>query len=164
MQNYSTILPTKKTYVRKDGSALLVCPECGMTKDISVHALPKRKPRLKVRCRCGHVFPVLLESRHSFRKETSLAGMYGIELGDEVSGRAIICNLSLEGVCFEVDGRHCIVSGQKGVLDFTLDDRNKTRIRRGFHVQGVRGNTIRCSFTEDRAYEKDLGFYLRPGL
>lgn len=79
------------------------------------------------------------------------------------AGGVKILNLSLDGACFEADGIYPIQVGQKGRIDFTLDDRKKTRLVREFIVRAVRGNSIGCQFRKVHAFEKELGFYLRFG-
>lgn len=78
-------------------------------------------------------------------------------------GRLSILNLSLDGACFEVSGTHKLKIDQKGRIDFTLDDRKATRVRRDFIIKMVSGNLIGCQFHKSQAFEKELGFYLRFG-
>lgn len=78
-------------------------------------------------------------------------------------GMMKILNLSLQGACFEVKGFHRIQIGQKGIIDFNLDDRKETRLVRDFIVRTVASNTIGCQFNDSQAFAKELGFYLRFG-
>ena len=52
--------------------------------------------------------------------------------------------------------------GQLGSLVFTLDNRKKSVLFKKVIIKTVNGNQIGCEFLEDRAYEKELGFYLLP--
>lgn len=78
-------------------------------------------------------------------------------------GKAKILNISLNGACFEVSGIHKIQIGQTGWVDFTLDDRKATHLKRDFIIRAVVGNAIGCEFKKSQAFEKELGFYLRFG-
>ncbi len=78
-------------------------------------------------------------------------------------GMVHIRNLSLTGIAFEIKGTHTIKPGQKGQIDFTLDNRKKTRLVREFIVRTIRGHSVGCEFRKDQAFEKELGFYLRFG-
>lgn len=117
---------------------------------------------LKVKCRCGYSFKVQLEFRRHYRKPTDLTGLYDpipLAIG---GGKAKVINLSLSGACFELRGVHDLKIGQKGVLAFSLDNKKETVIKKNIHIRTVNGNRIGVEFLEDQAYEKELGFYLRP--
>ena len=157
-------MPLKKAFVREDGRAIIVCPHCGKAKEISVLKMAKRKSVVNVRCSCSTIFRTYLDYRQSYRKATDLTGSYSIEVELRNRGQAKIKNISFGGICFEVASNHAIREGQKGSIDFELDDKNSTRVRKNFSVKVVTGNNIGCCFIQDRAYDKNLGFYLRTGL
>jgi hypothetical protein len=48
------------------------------------------------------------------------------------------------------------------VLIFTLDNRKQTVLTKNIIIRTVTGNRIGVEFVEDRAFEKELGFYLLP--
>lgn len=77
-------------------------------------------------------------------------------------GKARVINLSLSGACFELRGVYDLKIGQKGVLIFTLDNRKETVLTKSIFIRSVSGNRIGSEFVEDRAFDKELGFYLRP--
>jgi hypothetical protein len=152
-----------KAFVNEDGQATLVCPKCTSVKIVSAGHYRERQHQLKVRCTCTHVFRVNLDFRQCFRKLTNVDGIFNLFPPAVGGGMVEIQNLSLTGVCFGVKGIHTIKIGQKGRIDFTLDNRKKTRLIREFIVRAVRGNSIGCEFRKDQAFEKELGFYLRFG-
>ncbi len=157
-------MPLKKAFVREDGRAIIVCPQCGKAKEISVFSMPKRKSIINVRCSCATLFRTYLDYRQSYRKHTDLTGQYVIEKELRNKGLAKIRNISFGGICFEVAPNHSIRIGQKGTIEFELDDKKNTCVTRKFSVKVVTGNLIGCCFVQDRAYDKSLGFYLRTGL
>jgi hypothetical protein len=167
MQKISTDnngIPVYKTFVRDDGHAAIVCPNCQKVRNISVRNFSKRKTSLKVQCSCKQVFKVKLDYRQSYRKPTSLVGTYHLDAPSTGANVAIIKNLSFDGICLELGGIHPIQTGQRGYVDFTLDDKKRTQIKKEFLVQSVSGNKVGCKFKKDQAFDKELGFYLRPGL
>ncbi len=151
----------KTSFVREDGQATIICPACSTAKNISVQQFRNRRYRLKVKCTCLHVFKNKLEYRQSYRKPTDLSGTYSIYPPGDDKWAAKISNLSLGGICFEVTSIHSLQVGQKGNIEFTLDNKKKTQLKKNFTIRAVMGNKIGCKFEKDLAYEKDLGFYLR---
>ncbi len=151
------------TSLVKDGSkATLVCPTCHFAKAVSVRQFRDKQHRVKIKCKCGHSFKVELEFRRHRRKNTDLPGKSTFDVS-VTSGKNIkIVNLSLSGACFEVRGKHNLQIGQKGSINFKLDDYKQTVIIKNATVRSIQGNRIGCEFIEDRAYQKELGFFLRP--
>ncbi len=154
--------PTNKTFVKDDSQATIVCPACSSAKTISVEQFRHRQHVLKVKCKCGHAFSLQLEFRQFFRKDTDLQGVYDIQPPARGGGIATIVNLSLVGACFEVRGVHNLKIGDKGSLVFTLDNRKETVLYRQVIIRSVDGNRVGVEFVEERAFEKELGFYLLP--
>ena len=141
---------------------MIVCPTCDTAKAISVAQFRNRQHLIKVKCKCGNVFKVHLEFRRHFRKPTDLEGTYDLTPPAIGGGKIKVINLSLTGACFEVRGIHDMKIGQKGSLVFTLDNRKQTILFKQVVIVTVNGNRIGCEFVEDRAFEKELGFYLLP--
>jgi hypothetical protein len=154
---------THKSFVKSDDEAMIVCPACDTAKTISVAQFRHHRQHLiKVKCKCGHSFKVQLEFRRHFRKPTELEGIYDFKPSAVGSGKIKIINLSLGGACFEVRGNHDIKIGQRGRLVFTLDNRQETILFKTVIIKSVTANRIGCEFVQDRAFEKDLGFYMLP--
>lgn len=151
---------TSKSFVRADAKAVITCMACNKVDEISVENFPLRKINLKVKCSCSHLYKVTLDYRQSFRKSTNLMGTYTIHQPGIYERIAVIRNISLGGICFEVENGHKIRTGQQGFIDFTLDDKKKTRVRKEFSVRTIAGKNIGCKFKNNALYEKELGFYL----
>lgn len=154
--------PTDKAYVKDDNQATIVCPECNMTKTISVRDFRHKQHVVKIKCRCSHVFRLQLEFRRHFRKDTELQGTYELDPPAVGGGMTTIVNLSLSGVRIRVNGLHDLKVGQKGSMVFTLDNRKETVLAKQVIIRSVQGNLIGCEFVQDQAYTKELGFYLLP--
>jgi len=152
-----------KAFVNIDGKTTLVCPKCNTVKSVSVEHFRQRQHTLKVRCACSNMFRVNLDFRKCYRKPTNLEGLFAMMPPAMGGGKVKILNLSLDGICFEISGAQRLQAGQKGRIDFTLDDRKATSMRRDFTVRAVQGNSVGCEFHKSHAFEKELGFYLRFG-
>lgn len=151
-----------KSIVEQNSQTRIVCPFCATAKTLSVEKFRHRQHKLKVKCKCGHTFNIQLEFRRHHRKSTELKGAYGVT-ESSVRGRNItILNLSRSGASFQMPAGHVMEVGQKGILVFTLDDRKKTALKKQVIIRSVKGNIIGCEFIEDRAFQKELGFYLLP--
>ena len=150
-----------KSFVKSNGEATFVCPACQGVKLASVGQFRERQHQVKVRCSCSHVFKVSLDFRQCYRKPTQLTGIYHMEPPAVGGGIARICNISRSGLCLEVKGVHALSKGQKGRIDFALDDKKRTELRKEFIIRVVNGGTIGCEFIQHAAFEKELGFYLR---
>ena len=149
-----------KTFVPDDGLAAITCPNCGITREVQVGDYCGKRNTIKVRCRCKQTFNVELEFRQFHRKPTELSGFYEIT-SNKSGGRAAIKDLSKNGMGFMVSGVHNVRVGQKILVNFALDDKNNTPLKKTAVVRSVDQNRIGCEFKKDQAFEKDLGFYLR---
>jgi hypothetical protein len=150
-----------KSFVKEDGQVTIVCPQCNSLKTVPVAQYRERQHKLKVKCSCSHVFKVNLDFRQCYRKPTSLTGTYNMFPPATGGGLAKIHNLSLSGICFEVKGIHNLRTGQKGYIDFTLDNKKTTHLHKEFIIRSVQDNIVGCEFKKDAAFEKELGFYMR---
>jgi len=154
--------PINTSFVKDNNITTIVCPSCYTAKTASVKKFRNQKNALKVKCKCGHTFRLELEFRRQRRKTTELDGtalFNSPALGDEV---VKIVNLSMSGACFEVPEKHNIQIGQKGSINFTLNDVRQTPFVKNVTVRSIQGNRIGCEFDEKPAYQRKLGFYLRP--
>jgi hypothetical protein len=149
-----------KTFVPDDGLAAITCPKCGITRRVPVGDYRGRRHAIKVRCRCKQTFSIELEFRQFHRKSTHLSGFYEI-ISAKSGGRATIKDLSRNGMGLLISGVHNVGVGQKILVNFALDDKNNTQLKKTAVVRSVNQNRIGCEFKKDQAFEKSLGFYLR---
>ena len=151
----------EQVYVGEDGKATIVCAKCNRLKVVPTSHFKKRQHRIKVKCACSHIFIVNLDFRQAFRKPTSFTGIYLLFPPVSGGGIAQIHNISFKGISFEVRGIHAMDIGHKGCIDFTLDNKKLTHLKKEIIVRSVIGNRIGCEFNKVQAFEKDLGYYLR---
>jgi hypothetical protein len=151
-----------KVHVRDNNTATLICPACGFVRHISAAKLLHARHTLSIRCRCQHVFTVLFDFRRHFRKPTSLPGTYVITSEGGVGGGIIhINNISRGGLGFTVSGLHRIEKGQELMIEFQLNDRKRTPLKKQAVVKSVQHNAIGCQFKDRTELERDLGFFLQ---
>jgi hypothetical protein len=155
-------MDVQKSFVNTEGIATIKCPKCNVIKNMPAAQFRGKQHSLKVRCSCNHAWNVLLDFRRHYRKKTDLSGTYILESPASGGGRLQILNISRSGVGFQVSGLHAIKIGQKARLKFTLDNRKQTPIDKVVVIRAAKEGYIGCEFIEDRAFEKDLGFYLQP--
>ena len=156
------MMTTVKTYVRNDDTATLICPACKTVKHIAAGDFRQGKHTITVHCICQQTFNVLFDFRQYYRKQVNLPGTYEI-ISEGRSGGGIIQinNISRSGLRFTVSGLHRIEEGQKLRVEFQLNDKKKTPLKREILVKTVRQNTIGCRLI-DHLEEKELGFFLLP--
>ena len=152
-----------KSFVNEEGKATIVCPACNVPKIVSVGHLRERQHRVRLKCTCGHIFKINLDFRQCYRKPTKLSGTYIMHPPATGGGLANILNISLSGLCFQTRGIHKISQGQKGQIDFTLDNKKMTHLHKEFIIRTVNGNLIGCEFLKDSSLDRELGFYMRFG-
>jgi hypothetical protein len=152
----------KKLYVAADGTVTFICPKCGAAKKESVYQYKGQKDPIAINCTCSNIYEVQLEFRQFYRKETHIAGLY-IRSAHAVGwGKMVIKNLSMRGCGFEILEISTLVPGEEIKIEFVLDERSRSVIKKKAIVREVRGLYIGCQFTDlPGAYDADLGFYLR---
>jgi len=151
-----------KTFVRSNNTATIICPACNTARHINAEPYRYKKHRIKVRCRCGAQFTLRLDYRRHYRKLISLPGTYAITTPGKIGGGVIhIRNISRGGLGFTVCGLHHMEKDLDLTLEFQLNDKNQTKLRKEAHIRSVKGNYIGCQFPENDVVEKALGFYLQ---
>jgi hypothetical protein len=162
-------MTVKTIFTDADDQAMIVCEDCGKTK--RVHAANFRgfsKP-LKVQCGCGATFFVRLELRKFYRKETRLDGEYSkLDSHSRSSverGKIFVEDLSRTGIGFRTTITHNIRVNEVVVVQFVLDDSQKTEIRKSAIVRRIEEQFIGAEFLDFDSYSNEnrrLGFYLMP--
>ena len=156
-------METVKTYVCQDNTATIICPSCNKAKTVRIKGKLQKKHSVKARCGCGALFMVQLDFRRHYRKEVDLVGHYVVtDPPDGGSGTVRITNLSYEGIGFNLPRTHQLQPGQKLEIEFRLDDKKHTLLKKEAVVRLVEDGYIGCQFINQEYLEKALGFYLRP--
>ncbi|MCL1980766.1 MAG: PilZ domain-containing protein [Proteobacteria bacterium] len=149
-------------HVRADNAATLTCPSCNRVKHFSATPYLAARHTMSVRCSCGASFSVLLNFRRNFRKQLNLPGTYLIITpGHSGGGMIQVNNLSRSGAGFTVSGMHNLAKDQDIQIEFQLNDRKRTVLKKQAVVRTVRQNVIGCEFKDHTELDKDLGFFLQ---
>ena len=149
-----------KVFVDKNNRATVICHSCGHAKQFEVTKFRNLNKTLRCRCKCGKSFFCTLEFRQYFRKKTKLSGHFTF-LGDPSQHKIIVNNVSQKGINFSMLTACDIKIGDMLEVIFTLDDANKTVIRKQVEIKSANDRLVGCCFTDTQSYDKELGFYLR---
>lgn len=163
----------EKIFVDKQDMAVFRCPHCGFTRHFNASGYRDKDSRVKIKCQCGEVVPVLIEFREFFRKRVELFG-HGMVLST-ITGRSMLHrtkekfaikveDLSMNGLRFGLVsdfGKDLDELAVDDVLSvqFRLDNRSRDLIERKAVIRNVYGSSYGVSFIRAE-YDKELGFYL----
>ena len=150
----------KKVYVDDTNQATIICPKCGLKKNVDVTNFKNTQKKLKAKCRCGEVFKLTLEFRKHYRKKVRLNGGYYVQGRDE-KGEIIIEDISAGGVRFASLKPHYISRNDTVELKFTLDNTMKTEIHKLVKIKWIIDRTVGAQYIDPKSLEKDLLFYLQ---
>jgi hypothetical protein len=151
-----------KVHIRENNTATFICPSCGAVKHFEAGRFRHQRHSFSVRCRCQQVFSVQLDFRRYYRKQTNLNGTYEILSEGGVGGGIIhISNVSRGGIGFTVSGLHRIEKDQLIQVEFQLNDKKKTVLKKQAVVKSVHQNSIGCQFKCNADLDKALGFFLQ---
>lgn len=164
-----------KAFVKEGKTAEFSCPNCGCNNSVAIARLG-RIFRVKVKCRCQHIFVIEINVREIFRKTVKLPARYQID-ANEVGARALsgakvnwesepiphriftgtVIDLSKRGIALQTAGKQQINKGDLIAVVFKLDNTAGTEIRQQYRVQNVGDNRVGCSIVGEN---KDINFYL----
>ena len=150
----------EKVYVDYTNQIKIICPKCGLEKNINVFKFKDTHKRLKANCKCGEVFRLTLDFRKYFRKNIRLAGEYYIPGKDE-KGEILIEEISLAGINFTTLKPHNFIKNDTVELKLALDDQMRTEIHSPVKIKWIIDHNIGGQFEDPKSLEKDLRFYLR---
>lgn len=155
-------IQTINTYVNRDGTAAITCPVCSCLKTVPVNKFKNKKHVLKVRCSCKTIFNVELNYRLHYRKPVTLSGTYKtFRQYDKCQGIIKITNISLGGLQYRFLGVNRLFPGSIVDLDFYLDDKKHSQIKKRAIVRYSHDNVVGCEFMQLGDPDRSLGFYLR---
>jgi c-di-GMP-binding flagellar brake protein YcgR len=120
---------------------------------------------VRVKCPCGHHYPVTLERRKYFRKSVNLNGSFF----ETVNGRPVdrgqmaVLDLSRTGMRIRLRERRPVQIGDTLLVEFQLDDRQQSLIRRESIVRRIDGADLGTEFAAAGVMDANaraIGFYL----
>jgi len=151
-------IPVKKIYVDNDGIVNFTCPQCGITKKESAYIYRSHPEPVTIGCTCQNVYVVQIEFRRDYRKRTNLSGSYATTKREIMT----VKNLSMGGSGFEAKLDHGLIHADSIMVEFRLDNNQRSLIKKNATICGIKGNYISCKFfNPPGSLDPDLGFYLR---
>jgi hypothetical protein len=162
-------MQTHAIYTNLSESVTLVCEQCRRSRALEAAVVKDLPQPLKVRCPCGATFGVNIIIRQFYRKKTRLPGTYSkhdLQTNHILEqGRMVVEDISRPGVGLRTLGRHTILVNDVLFVTFTLDDKQKTDIRKSVRVRRVDDRFIGAEFVDHDTFtdtNRILGFYLMP--
>ena len=152
----------KKVYVNEKNKVTIICPQCGNVKveDAGQYRIEEGNRNINISCsKCESDFTVFIDFRRYYRKKVTLQGV--VYNFDEKFCKIIVENISRNGVGFTLEDVFTLDLDEQIDVQFTLDDMNKTFIRKRAVVRYIRDNFIGAEFIELQKFGKELGLYLK---
>ena len=157
----------QKAFITRDNKVTFSCPQCkGMrTVDVTKYKALEKAVKIKVRCPCGHDYPVMIERRKQFRKAVSLPGTFSRIFNDRRagSGTMVVKDVSRNGLQIRVNDSSYMKAGDILEVEFKLDDNKRSPIRKEVVIRKIVGYDLGTEFTSvdaGNASDKAIGFYL----
>lgn len=154
----------EKVFITSSNTATFVCPQCGnvTTANVEKFANINKKITVKARCNCGHRFTVSLEKRRQYRKSTDLPGVYFQQLnhGNVDKGIMRVVDISTTGLKLRLNVERPFTVGEIIQVEFHLDDKRRTLIRKRVVIRNLHKNLVGTSFAPNEGDDPNLGFYL----
>ena len=144
------------------------CPQCEYARVVNVaeHEELETVDRVKVKCkRCGHRYRVTIERRGQYRKVVNLPGTYTLMVDGRPAdkGYVKVIDLSRSGLKIQLNDNPAFTVGDRLMIEFHLDDANRSLIRKEVEVKKIFGHELGVAFTSVHASDpsdKALGFYM----
>jgi hypothetical protein len=146
-------------YAGASNHVTVICPKCGLKKNINVFKYKETHKRLKAKCKCGEVFRLSLEFRRFHRRIVRLTGEYFVQEKDE-KGEVLIKDISMTGINFEAIKPHNIAKHDTVEVKFTLDNSDKTELDTLVKIMWAKDLNVGGRFIDQGLYKQDLVLYL----
>lgn len=152
----------EKVHISNSNTATFVCPNCENTStvDVSRYTKVEKRVTVKVKCRCSHEFTVVLEKRKKYRKQTNLPGNYANLNDNNDKGVMTVVDISSTGLKLKLNVGRDFNIGDELKVEFNLDDKRHTEIKKNVVVQNISGNYVGVAFAPNEPDDPALGFYL----
>ena len=149
----------RKVYVDHTNQVKVICPKCGLGKNINVFKFKDSHKRLKANCKCGEVFRFALNFRKHYRKKVMLSGEYFIR-EKNVRDDIFIKDISMSGINFITYKEHNFSKDDTVELKLALDDQIDPEIHVSIKIKWIVDRNVGAQFNNPKSIEKDLRFLL----
>jgi hypothetical protein len=155
---------SERVYPTDSNQATFICPKCKKTKTVDVSKYVKKTTVVRVNstCPCGHKWTSVLEKRKRYRKAANLPGTYQlVKAGESPNRRGMkVLDISGGGIKMKLNVPRNLEVGDPLNVEFHLDDKKQTLIKKGVTIRNTDGLYVGASFRSADAYDPVLGFYL----
>jgi hypothetical protein len=149
----------RKVYVDHTNQVKVICPKCGLEKNINVFKFKDSHKRLKANCKCGEVFRFALNFRKHYRKKVMLSGEYFIQNKNERDD-IFIKDISMSGINFITYKEHNFSKDDTVELKLALEDQMGPEIHTSAKIKWINDRNVGAQFNNPKSLEKDLRFFL----
>ena len=154
----------QKIFLSEQNTAEFICSVCNKYHklDMSKYLEIPNVVKLKVNCKCGHSWTVMLEKRKFFRKKTNLKGKYRYRISGKefVEGDMTVIDISRAGLKLKIHGEHNLKDGDWIEVEFRLDNKVRSLINRIVNIKNVSGPYLGVSLKEVKDFDPVIGFYM----
>ncbi len=143
----------------KEGNATIVCPACGYDKIVNAFKAKIARKELKTKCKCGHVFHLLVEIRTIYRKKVGLTGQCE-HLRTKKREVIQVVDISMDSIGITHPSPIDIALGDRLKIAFRLDNAMNSKISLLVEVKRIDGPSVGGVFVGTKP-DPALGFYLQ---
>lgn len=150
----------ERVFINSDNVATFICPDCQKVRHANVSKIIglNKALSIKCQCKCGKRFEAILERRKYFRKDIELDGVVFSGDGKE-KFPVTISDVSRSGLKLEFKAHYEFSPGDELLIEFYLDNREKTLISKKIIVRSINGLNFGVEFKSSEHYDK-FGSYL----
>jgi c-di-GMP-binding flagellar brake protein YcgR len=157
----------QKIFLSDKDTASFECPKCSVSKEADVSKFKKTAApvTLKIKCPCGNEYSVTLERRKYYRKSTKIPGKFNFSplIGEDQEGSMTVMDISRGGLKFKIESAALFQRGDILEIEFNLDNKDKTLIKKQVYVRNVENNLVNvefCAIDNNSMEDKAIGIYL----
>jgi len=149
--------------VNDHGEGLFICPSChnSVLKDLSNVISAQRVINIKCKCKCGHVYQAFVDRRTFTRESVNSIGVcfYKNAAGETAKGIIRVLDVSMSGMRFSFNGVPEFSVGDRIMVEFKLDDWERSQVREEGIVRRIQSNKVGLQFDAIERFG-ELGLYL----
>jgi len=149
----------QKIYVDRTNQVKVICPKCGLKKNINVFKFKDTHKKLKANCKCGEVFRFALNFRKHYRKKVQVSGEYFIQ-DKNVRDDIFIKDISMSGINFITYKEHNFSKDDTVELRLALNDQMDPEIHASVKIKWIVDRNVGAQFNNPKSIEKDLRFLI----
>ncbi len=150
----------ERVFINSDNIATFICPECQKVRHANVAKIVgiNKALSIKCQCKCGNKFEAILERRKFFRENIELDGIVFMD-SDDQKFSVIVTDISRAGLKLKLKTNHDLSFGDELLIEFNLDNTEKTLISKKIIVRSLSGLDLGVEFKSSEHYDK-FGSYL----